>query len=59
MDTFKITVEFTVKADGTGPWDSETCAVDFVSHRIDEGWRLDDFIKRWKLVSVRRHHKKK
>jgi hypothetical protein len=51
-DRFKILVEFTVITGPVGPWDSEQCAVDFIRHRIDEGYRLEDVIRGWDFVSV-------
>jgi hypothetical protein len=53
-DTFKITVEFTVETGAIEPWDSEACAIDFVRHRIDEGYRLDEVIKTWRIMEVRK-----
>lgn len=49
---FKIVVAFTVDAEAVGPWDAETCAMDFVRHRIDEGYRMEPQIESWEFVSV-------
>lgn len=52
VETFKVVVEFIVKAEPLGPFPSEQCAIDFVRHRIDEGYRLEEQIKDWNFVSI-------
>jgi hypothetical protein len=49
---FKVIVEFTVEAEPLGPWTAEQCAADFVAHRIDEGYRLEEHIIDWDITDI-------
>jgi hypothetical protein len=52
MPKFIVTVAFVVEAEDMGHWDAKSCAVSFVKHRIDEGYRMSENIETWDLVSV-------
>jgi len=52
MPKYIVTVAFVVQAEDMKHWDAEFCAVDFVKHRIDEGYRMDEQIESWDLVSI-------
>jgi hypothetical protein len=53
-DKFKVIVEFSVEAEKLGPWTAEQCARDFVRHRIDEGYQLEEQILDWKFLEVKK-----
>jgi len=53
---FELTVKFYVEADSMQDqhpsWTAEAAAIDFVSHRIDEGYQLEGHIFAWDFVSI-------
>jgi len=52
MITYSVKVEFIVEVEPNENWDPETCARDYVRHRIDEGYPLLERIKEWEFLSV-------
>jgi hypothetical protein len=54
---FEVSVKFYVEADSMEDvhptWTAQAAAIDFVSHRIDEGYPMSDHIFCWTFLDVK------
>jgi len=49
---FFVLVIFEVEAEKVGPWTAREAAIDYVKHRIDEGYLDQEHIRQWWIQSV-------
>jgi len=49
---FEVTVRFYLELEASEIWSPESCALDFVRHRIDEGYLHDEIIFGWDFSNV-------